>query len=225
MPPMSMRSFEQWVACIFDHPVGEPAWYWAAGADHGVEGDDGLNVEYLTRLFAGCSSVLRPFDDAQVNQGLNLIANPSCSDHAYTVLTRVGVPWPQRRDCIRSIFDLYAGCFAPRCARALSHCGDPRCNPLNYICYMWWEVFPTWGDPADPADVAELEEVVGVADRCLALPHPACVEGALHGLGHWQLIVPHLVEPVIDRFLVGRARDFGPKLVDYARRGRDGAIQ
>lgn len=61
-------------------------------------------------------------------------------------------------------------------------------------------------------------------ERCLALTHQACLEGALHGLGHWQSIYPERVGAVVDRFLRER-NDLRPELVCYARRARDGAVQ
>lgn len=61
-------------------------------------------------------------------------------------------------------------------------------------------------------------------ERCLSPKHHACVEAALHGLGHWQLNFPERTEPIVDRFL--KERDgLRPELVRYARRARDGAVQ
>jgi hypothetical protein len=218
---MAARTFEQWIDCIFDHAVADPAWYWAPDADTGVEEED-VNVAYLTRLFTESAGVLRRFDNAQVNQGLNLIVNASCSDHAFSI---VGgrAPWPDRQRAIRAIFDIYADCFASRCADALSHRDEPD-NPLNYICYMWWDVFPAWADPNDSAEAAEADEYLAVMQRCLTLSHHACLEGALHGLGHWHSIFPQRVEQIVDRFLRER-NDLRPELVLYARRARDGGVQ
>lgn len=218
---MANRTFEQWVDGIFNHPVTEPAWFWDVAADTCVESDE-TNVEYLARLFTESDRLLARFDNAQVNQGLNMIVSSSCSNHAFSI---VGghAPWPARRRAIRAIFDVYAGCFANRCADGLSHC-DEIDNPLNYVCYMWWDVFPAWGDPKDTAQSDEVSEYIGVMERCLSLKHQACLEGALHGLGHWQLIFPERTEPIVDRFLKERD-DLRPELARYARRARDGAVQ
>jgi hypothetical protein len=218
---MAGRTFEQWIDCIFNHPVDDPAWHRTPDADICVEPDE-VNVAYLTRLFTESARVLRPFDDAQVNQGLNLIVNSACSDHPFSI---VGghARWSDRRQAIRAIFDVYANCFASRCAEGLSHLDEPA-NPLNYICYMWWDVFPAWAGPSKSEDAAEAAEYIAVMERCLTLSHHACLEGALHGLGHWQLIFPQRVEPIIDRFLRER-NDLRPELVRYARRARDGAVQ
>ena len=29
LPVMPNRTFDEWINCIFNHPVDDPAWYWA----------------------------------------------------------------------------------------------------------------------------------------------------------------------------------------------------
>ena len=113
---MANRTFEQWIDGIFNHPVSDPAWFWDLDVDT-CEEDDETNSEYLARLFTDSDRLLRRFDNAQVNQGLNMIVSSSCSNHAFTI---VGghAPWPARRRAIRAIFDVYAKCFASRCTKA-----------------------------------------------------------------------------------------------------------
>ena len=214
---MANRTFEQWIDGIFDHPVTEPAWFWDLDADTCVE-DDETNADYLARLFTDSDRLLRRFDNGQVGQGLNMIVSNSCSDHAFSI---VGghAPWHARQRAIRSIYDVYS----KRCAQGLGHL-DEGDNPLNMICYMWWDVFPAWIDPKDATRASEADGYIGVMERCLSLKHHACLEGALHGLGHWQLYFPEKVEPVIDQFLRER-NDLRPELVRYARCARNGAVQ
>jgi hypothetical protein len=213
---LATRTFEQWIDGIFDHRVTEPAWFWDPRADTCVEEDDDTNVEYLARLFAGSEHLLRRFDNAQAGQGLNMIANNSCSDHAYSIVAGHAA-WPARQRAIRSIFDMYAKFFASRCAEGLGHLSEAD-NPLNTICYMWWDVFPARGAPKDEAG-----EYIGVMERCLSLTHQACLEGALHGLGHWHHLSPERVESIVDQFLQKR-NDLRPELVPYARRARNGGV-
>jgi hypothetical protein len=219
---LAKRTFEKWIDDIFDHPVNDPAWFWEPDADTCVEEDDETNVDYLARLFTESGRLLERFDDAQVDQGLNMIVSSSCSDHSYSIVSG-HASWPARRRAIRSIYDVYEKCFAARCVEGLSH-RDDVANPLNCICYMWWDVFPAWGDPKDSSRTEEVDEYIGVMERCLSLPHEACLEGALHGLGHWQLIFPERVEPIVDLFLRER-NNLRPELISYARRARDGGVQ
>lgn len=219
---MPGHTFDEWINCIFDHSVTDPPWYWSVDADLGVEPDE-VNVEYLTRLFRDCEAVLRRFDNSQVKQGLWMIADGSCSDHADAIVWG-DAPWSQRRACIRSIFDLYSKCFASRCNECLGSLPGCAENALNLICYMWWDVFPAWPDRENPVEAEEAREYIAVMERCLTLSHHACLEGALHGLGHWQRIFPERVEPIIDKFLHERS-DLRPELIAYARRARDGNVQ
>jgi hypothetical protein len=213
---LAKRTFEQWIDGIFDHPVTEPAWFWGPGTDTCDEEDDDTNVEYLARLFAGSDHILRRFDNAQVDQGLNMIVNNSCSDHAYSIVAGHAA-WPARRRAIQSIYDVYARLFASRCEEGLGHL-DEADNPLNTICYMWWDVFPARSAPKDEAD-----EYISVLERSLSLTHQACLEGALHGLGHWHHVLPERVESIVDQFLLKR-NDLREELVQYARRARKGAV-
>jgi len=218
---MPGRSFEQWINCIFDHPVTEPAWYWDLEADTGVEPDD-VNVAYLARLFSDCDHILNPFDNSQVDQGLNMIAHTACSDHAYCI-TGGPAPWPARQAAIRAIFDLYAKCFSRRCSEGLSHL-DEVSNPLNCICYMWWDLLPCRSEKALEASSApEVAEYFSVLERCLTISHQACIEGTLHGLGHWHPYFPERVEGIINGFL-GSHGDLRPELVEYARCAQIGGI-
>jgi hypothetical protein len=223
---MANRTFDQWINGIFNHSVAGPddtAWYWSPDADT-CEEENEINVVYLTRLFVESDEVLRKFNNAQVNQGLNLIVNGSCSNHSHCMMDE-NVLWPARRDAIRAIFDVYAKCFALRCDSVLSHgqYGYSVKNTLNTICYMWWDVFPMWGDAAETSRGEEAIECIDVMKRCLSLSHLACIEGALHGLGHWESNFPQLVRPIIDQFLSER-NGMPPELLTYAGRAREGAV-
>jgi hypothetical protein len=218
---LAKRTFEQWVQGIFDHPVTEPAWYWEVDADTCVE-DDETNVSYLAQLFTTSDQVLRRFDDAQVGQGLNMIVSVACSDHALSMVSG-HAPWPARQTAIRSIYNLYAKCLNERCVEGLCHLGEVDSH-LNGVCYMWWDLFPAWSGPEDEHASAESSECIGVMERCLSLTNQACLEGALHGLGHWESLFPDRVKATVDQFLKKRT-DLRPELVEYARRARDGAVQ
>jgi hypothetical protein len=215
------RTYQQWIDGIFDHPVTNPAWYRVLEHGDTCEQDDTTNATYLTKLFTECDHDLLRFDDARVGQGLYMIASSSCSQHAFSISSG-HAPWPVRRKAIQSIFDLYAKCFAARCSKGLGHLDEVN-DPLNNICYMWWDVFPAWVDPSDEAELNEGDEYIAVMERCLSLSHEACLEGALHGLGHWQMNYPERVATIIDRFLRERP-DLRPELVVYARRARVGAV-
>lgn len=216
-------SFKEWIAYVFDHPVTLPRWYhdihteyeyWSGSAD--------LTVWLLTETFERSGEVLSAYTDAQVEQGLYFLIDPGCSDYVFR-LNDESVPWQARQRCIRAIYTLFAQCLAKRCSPHLSHLDEPSANPLNGICYMWWDIFPLYAEPDNPALVERDAEFLEVMRRMLWLPSDACREGALHGLGHWQLRYPH-VTGIINTFLLLHPL-LRPALRSYALRARHGAIQ
>jgi hypothetical protein len=110
------------------------------------------------------------------------------------------VPWSTRQRCISSIHLHYEQCFARRCSPHLSHLDEPGANPLNLVCYMWWDLMPISGKPDDPARRELDDAILQVMESTLQLDSLACRESALHGLGHWQHAYPERVGEIIDSF-------------------------
>jgi len=89
---------------------------------------------------------------------------------------------------------------------------------------MWWDIIPlcppsSAHEPRTPLH----DEILAVLAELLELPHDACRESALHGLGHWALNDP-AAKTVIDGFL-DRSEGLRPELLAYARTARTGCIQ
>jgi hypothetical protein len=139
-------------------------------------------------------------------------------------LIEPAVAWPQRYRAIRAIATLFERLFARRCSDHLSYFDEAGAGPLNAVCYMWWDLFPTWGSPTDPSQVEFDAEILAVMKRILALDSLACQESALHGLGHWRMHYPGVVEETIDEFRdrVGTMRQ---ELREYATCARRGYVQ
>ena len=132
--------FDEWVTFIFDHPITNPAWHWDANLLW-PELDLHLDVAYITQVFAEPDRILKPFSDAQVNQGLYLLLN---EDYMFSLREQT-VPLAERLRGIRSMEALFAKCFAVRCSPHLSHLDESGANPLNAVCYMWWDALPIHG--------------------------------------------------------------------------------
>ncbi len=194
-------TFEQWLTYIFDHPVNESMleWYWAADADW-WDGPAALTVEFLTRAFENAAALFQPYSDAQLNQGLWFIASNACSNHMFALLDP-GVAWSARQRCVRSMHSLYEQCFARRSTRHLGHLDEAGANPLNSVCYMWWDILPIAPQPNNPDQTGPDREILSVMESTLQLDSLACQESALHGLGHWQHDYPRRVTEIIDAFL------------------------
>jgi hypothetical protein len=221
-PRLTFLPFEQWLKFIFDHPVGDPQWYfdleapfWDAPAE--------ITVDYISKFFENPNPFLKDYTDAQLNQGFWYLVSNGCSDMMFA-LTEPAVPLAQRLRCLSSFQLIFERVFAVRCSPHLSHCNEPGAGPLNRVCYMWWDLLPLGGQPSvsseKPMDCAALE----VMANTLALPSIACQESALHGLGHWHFAYPAEVGKIIDHFLTEnptRCRE----LMTYAQSARCGCVQ
>jgi hypothetical protein len=88
---------------------------------------------------------------------------------------------------------------------------------------MWWDLFPTWGQPALARQAALDAEVLTLLARLLAVPADACRESALHGLGHWAAAYPARVEAIISTWVRAQS-GLRPALQRYADAARHGCV-
>lgn len=251
-------SFDDWIRYVFDHPVDHliPEWYWDMNRDSWDElQSPATTVEYMNRLFEHPVNALAPYSDAQINQGLWFMVSNACSSHMFALMeTSIlhktpPAPLQKRIACIEAMTTLFSALFAARCTSTLSHLSEAG-NPLNSVCYMWWDIIPFSGHFEDTSiiDSWELEPqrkaeiithhqslntddnraleqaMLRVMTQTLELDSDACRESALHGLGHWSLYVGEQVRGVIDDWL-SRHPEIRPELKKYAQRARRGHIQ
>jgi hypothetical protein len=82
-----------------------------------------------------------------------------------------------------------------------------------------------FGGPPGEREGNLLEDaVLDVLEDTLAIPHAACQEGAIHGLGHRIGRHPARAPAILDRWLrTGPARDV--RLRSYAEAAKTGCIQ
>ena len=212
-------SFDQWLDETFGRAVsGE--WYpqFVPADDWPPPVADHLLVEYLTRLFEDSDNALCYYSDKQIAAGLWELG-PGDAHCVYNPEIAIDA----RERLIRSVATFFRDFFNVRCIPKLSHLDKEQTEPLNGICYMWWEVI-TWGWAKDDPDAERLRVAdTDVMEMVLGLPNPACKESALHGLGHMVRQSDRALE-IIDRLLGGPA-DLTPGLVDYAQAARTGCIQ
>lgn len=217
-------TFEGWLAYVFDHPIpveNDKAWYWDIDRDWWKE-EPADAIHFMTQAFENAKVVFQPYSDAQVNQGLWFIASNACSNHMFALLD-ASVPWSAQQRCIYSIHQLYEQCFARRCSPHLSHLNEPGANPLNLVCYMWWDIIPIYGKPNDPVWKEFDQDILQVMESTLQLDSLACRESALHGLGHWQYHYPGLVGEIIDKFSMSQ-RELPETLEAYMKNAYVGHV-
>src|SRR5690242_17678467 len=201
-----------WLSHIFGQSLEDKTNPEAAGLAAEVPPADALGL--VTRIFSNCGNFLTPFTDNQVAEGLVFIGAAGQSDWM-DYLYDPAIERRVRYDCIRSIETLYRDCFARRCEDIdLDGSND---NPLNSVCFMWWDRFPSGGSSpgSDAERPAVDEELIGVMARALQIEHAACQESALHGLGHWTSSSDDRVKRIIDQWLASHP-SVPEKLVEYA---------
>ena len=211
-------SFDQWLDETFGRAVsGEWFPQFVPFDDWPDPVADHVLVGHLTRLFEHSDEALRYFSDRQIAAGLwelgpgdaHCVYNPEIDIEA-------------RERLVGSVATFFRDFFDPRCLPKLSHLDRQQTEPLNAICYMWWEVI-TWGWAGDdPAAERLRAKDLDVMEAVLRLPNPACRESALHGLGHMARRSSQ-AQALIGQFL--SEPDIDPELERYARAALTGCIQ
>ncbi|MCC6536024.1 MAG: hypothetical protein IT162_00635 [Bryobacterales bacterium] len=182
-------------------------------------------VALATQMFLRAGTDLRGFSDDQICEGLQFLLYNTGSDLVFDLMSDA-VPLPARLALIAAIPVLYRDCLAPRVAPALGHCNEMG-GGLNTLCYMLWDVTPLgyWANRAHREEFnAALLKALSVV---LLLRNDACVESALHGLGHLAADAGlHRVRAIVVEFLARRAHgDLRPELRRYAEHAAYGCVQ
>lgn len=211
--------YENWLEVVyhrkylFDPAVVEPTF---------DETPDAL-IELITATLLRCGEDLLYFTEEEASLGLQYVFYNGCSDYVFAFASDA-VPLDNRLDGIRAIKHLYTDCFEPRCVPVLGHLDEPGANPLNSFCYMLWDGSPIgwWGHHAD-ADAFHPAIVEVMAYALTTCENPACLESALHGLGHLKSARPDLVVPIIETFLDTRSA-LSAEIIQYAKAAMTGCI-
>ncbi len=215
--------FDSWVIHIFDHDAPEIATYDEIMDDIEWEAPATLKIDYMARVFGMPRPVLDSYSDLQICHGLEYLISNAFSDYPLGLLDTI-VPIDLRARCIRNMFTIYEQVFALRCSPELNCSGRRPVNPLNDVCYMWWDILP-FSEKSFPVNERILEETaLVVMESTLDLESLPCHEGALHGLGHWQSGYPDRVKQVIGDYLQ-RNPSLPPELRDYAQDAQRGYVQ
>jgi len=216
-----------WIDHVFDHPVSDPPWYWAmdamaasTGAEEWPEAREKV-VAHIAETFEHSGKLLSRFSDEQLNQGFWYLFYQGPPDFMGTLLDE-GVPLTRRLRALGSFAPLFEQVMAARCSSHLSHLDEEGTNPLNGACYMWFDEVLDRFNPERLIQAQLGPDLIGTLRVILAIPHDACRESALHGIGHWVCHHPQLAD-MADQLLSG-APGLRPELIAYAESARAGRV-
>ena len=210
--PVDAQLYAAWIKYAFDRPTTWPLWCNDTNLVD-FEAPPEILVAIFGQTFARSGIDLLVFSDAQVSHGLKYIFDNGVSN-AFLAFADDELPERLRVHSIAQIKHLYRDCFAKRCANILSHLDEPGGEELNSLCYMLWDISPL---------LSSQDVLLEVLEDALYIPHDACIESALHGLGH-LVDRRDRAEEIIDRFLA-RTPHLRPELMQYAKAARSGCVQ
>jgi hypothetical protein len=229
-------NFDDWINEIFNHPTGESPWYYDSNTDnydlwnlefHYPE----MTIQYLTKLFEEIAVLPRQFSDAQIAAGLYYIISPGFSGILCDVFDLSNpADMPSRLRCIEAIYTVYEQLFAVRCSPELFLSQKIKLsrNPLDLICFMWWDMCCYPRSPTDKdftANDERLHEAIFmVMNKTLTLESEACQEGALHGFNEFHFRYPYRVNALVKTFIAENPQ-ISPQLRKYAEGASWGAFQ
>ena len=191
---------QDWIEHIFDHPIGEPAWYWSDDAEQWSGPREQIPL-LIAETFERSYELLARFSDEQLDQGFWYLADDTPPRFMLTLVDET-LPREPRLRALRSFVPLFEQVMTARSTSHLSCLEDKGATPLNSACYMWWDLlrFTLWAN-----STSLNAEIIASQRLILIIPNDACRESALHGIGHLRHDYPEYEQQlsgIIDDFLV-----------------------
>lgn len=212
-----------WIAHVFDHPVGGREWYFDLDAPEWTGNEDDV-PELMAETFERADELLADFTDAELEQGFWYVVGEASPSGWTSVLVNQRTPVATRLRVLRSFVPLFEKVMAVRCTEHLGHLSEQAGSALHLSCYMWWDLLNLSFAGDEWSEFGP--EVIAVLRRILAIPHDACRESALHGIGH--LIARYgkdraALAQLVDEF-VRSTPGLRPELAAYAAAARSGCV-
>ena len=223
--PEKQELFDLWMSALFDHPDSHIDWRWEDGndVDELVPLDDETTLEFMQHLFRHSGHLLETNSDQQVVLGIDYLCNNAISDYMY-LTEEPKLPLEKRLAVVESIYFVFQDVFETRCRRELASNSESDFTKIDLVCYMYWEVcaagFPLFREDCDPKYAAVILDLM---ERCLTLKNPACIESALHGLGH-LVDYNNQARVVIEKFIRNNP-NADIAILNYAEAAKTGCIQ
>jgi hypothetical protein len=180
--------YPEWLQYVFDHPITTNGWYFDLDLEP-FDAEPVELVEFVLSTLENCGRDLAGYSNDQLRYGLSYMLDSGASDVVFALMSD-DVSVDLRLRAINSIKHLYSDLFDRRCAPVLGHTSEAGGDSLNYSCYMLWDVSPLsyWERSKDRG--VFYAAVCDVLEHALRCANRACVESALHGLGHTFRTIP-----------------------------------
>lgn len=216
---METMNLEQFKSYLFDRTESHRAWYQQEDYDDFVMPAT-MIVELAGDIFNNIGAYRLQYAERQLVDGLRFLIDPfgGVGDALLDRNVSTGI----KVATIRKMSKVFECLFFHTCRRPelFSSAGG---QPQSYdsLCYMWWDVFPRHGIPSSAAMKEIDDAIVETIISGLSLDNIACQEASLHGLSHWYLSKPDVVEAAIADFLPAAPSI----LVTYAQSAAKGDVR
>ncbi|QDQ27869.1 hypothetical protein FNU76_16790 [Chitinimonas arctica] len=181
----STLSYDDFVAFVFDRPKNENGKKFFFREDFSEPDlSNTLAIEYICNIFNDITELAQRFSEWEIVVGLQYLMDGGCGGLCYAFVSD-DVPIENRVTAISLMNEVFKGLFDKRCANVVDP-SDLNTSSFNYLCLVWWDVFPRHGIPrsaqSEPIDRIILETI----SRILSLDNIMCKKSALRGLGLWH---------------------------------------
>jgi hypothetical protein len=209
---------------LFDRPVPqgqEQEWFWNIDEPE-FEATPLEWTRIQTVLFANAGRDLEHFDNERVGMGLNYVMSNMVSNVPFAAADAT-VPIEEAMRMMRAMPNLWCDCIGPRMAHVRQPIGTSS-GRLAYVCYMWFDLWPTARIAVEEAQWRQA--LWQVFDAMLHTPYREVQIAALHGIGHnfdpqdWR----GEMERAFDAFVRDIDAD-DVELRNYAHAARSGCVQ
>ncbi|MBA3920355.1 MAG: hypothetical protein H0X31_01075 [Nostocaceae cyanobacterium] len=183
-----------------------------------------IAITHLTHFFENINDITPLMSNEEYAQLLKYIIDLSFSGYTFVLMNLDnGIPVEARIHCIKSIYFVFDKLFKKRCPLEpfLGHISQK--DPLDTVCFMWWDVIGIAGHPREDKYAYIDRTILEVIENILRLDSEACRESALHGLNEWCSFYPKAVKEIIHRFLNANSK-INPQLAAYALKAQGGAL-
>ena len=189
-------TYQEFLNFLFERELSAPGWYFA---EDFIEPDitGGEFIKFFNYLFEDIQKIYIRYNEPSFCLGINYVINNFCGDLCYYLLDE-SILETDRLSSIASMFNIFDKVFQEKCVFMNEKEYKSSSVPTyQWLCYMWWDIFPRHGVPFKQALKLTDETILKTIEKILLLDNLACKESALHGLGHWCSAYPEVIERII----------------------------